>query len=89
MRATETCASASTLQPSTRLESDMVPFGRKPRPLPQSPSNTGVKLRSSIACAGFVSFNSLFGGLVIGATDRFASLAGSFSAHDGTHHRAR
>ena len=29
-----------------------------------SPSNTGDKLRSSIACAGFVCFIPLFGGLV-------------------------
>src|SRR6187402_105175 len=43
----------------------MVPFGRKPLPPPQSPSNTGDKLRSSIACAGFVCFIPLFDGAAI------------------------
>ena len=36
---------------------------------PFGASNTGVKLRSSIACAGFVSFISLFDGAAAHLTD--------------------
>ena len=46
--------------PSVHPTSHNVPHRRSR----DSPHNTGDKLRSSIACAGFVCFIPLFGGLV-------------------------
>jgi hypothetical protein len=60
-------------QPAPSALSHRAPCPRPGQPavrsLRESASNTGDKLRSSIACAGFVCFIPLFGGAVVQCTD--------------------